>query len=344
MMNAWVYDGFEHTYRTMGVEFDKVYYESDTYLLGKELVTEGVEKSTLQKEQDGSVWIDLTDDGLDRKLLLRSDGTSVYMTQDLGTAQRRYDEFQPSKLVYVVGNEQEYHFQVLKNVLKHIGRHWFDRIYHLSYGMVELPEGKMKSREGTVVDADDLVQEMFRTAEVTTRELGKVQDFSADEAETLFRIIGLGALKYFILKVDPRKNMLFNPAESIDFNGNTGPFIQYTYARIQSVLRNADMTGMQMITTGRGEFTLFHQERNVLLQLYLFPEVVKDAGTNYNPSLIANYVYDLASFFNRFYHDLSILKEENPEHRMFRIGLCKFTGNVIRSSMWMLGIEVPDRM
>ena len=330
----------------MGIEFDKTYYESSTYLLGKSIVEEGVSKSILQKREDGSVWIDLTDVGLDEKLLLRSDGTSVYMTQDLGTAQQRYDEYNPSQLIYVVGNEQEYHFQVLKHVLSHLKRSWSENIYHLSYGMVELPEGKMKSREGTVVDADDLMQAMFETAEATTRELGKVDEFSEVEAQDIFRKIGLGALKYFILKVDPRKNMLFNPAESIDFNGNTGPFVQYTYARIQSVLRNASKNGISVSDTmpEMRFLNLNSQEKAVLRILHDFPAILMEAGRDHSPALIANYVYELACEYNRFYHDISILKEEDLSLREFRIQLCLFTGNVIRNAMWLLGIDVPEKM
>ncbi|MBK7174890.1 MAG: arginine--tRNA ligase [Bacteroidales bacterium] len=344
MMNQWVYDGFHLTYQALGIEFDKTYYESKTYLLGKKIVEEGLQKGVLQQREDGSVWIDLSDAGLDEKLLLRSDGTSVYITQDLGTAQQRNDEFHPRQLVYVVGNEQEYHFQVLKQVLKHLGRDWSDAIYHLSYGMVELPEGKMKSREGTVVDADDLMQSMFETAETTTRELGKVDDFSEEEALGLFRKIGLGALKYFILKVDPRKNMLFNPSESIDFNGNTGPFIQYTYARIQSVLRNAERSGLSSEVRNFDNITISGQEKSVIRILHDFPGILNEAGIEHSPALIANYVYELACEYNRFYHDITILKEENEILRNFRLQLCIFTGNVIRNSMWLLGIEVPQRM
>ncbi len=344
MMNQWVYDGFHLTYQALGIEFDKTYYESKTYLLGKKIVEEGLQKGVLQQREDGSVWIDLSDAGLDEKLLLRSDGTSVYITQDLGTAQQRNDEFHPRQLVYVVGNEQEYHFQVLKQVLRHLGRDWSDAIYHLSYGMVELPEGKMKSREGTVVDADDLMQSMFETAETTTRELGKVDDFSEEEASGLFRKIGLGALKYFILKVDPRKNMLFNPSESIDFNGNTGPFIQYTYARIQSVLRNAERSGLSSGVRNFDNITISGQEKSVIRILHDFPGILNEAGIEHSPALIANYVYELACEYNRFYHDITILKEENEILRNFRLQLCIFTGNVIRNSMWLLGIEVPQRM
>jgi len=344
-MNGWVYDGFAQTYRTLGIEFDKTYYESQTYLLGKQLVEEGIHNGVLNRRSDGSVWIDLSDEGLDEKLLLRSDGTSVYMTQDLGTAQQRFDEYQPQQLIYVVGNEQEYHFQVLQKVLKHLGREWYPVIYHLSYGMVELPQGKMKSREGTVVDADDLMEEMFTTAEQTTRELGKVDDFSEEEANQLFRTLGLGALKYFILKVDPKKNMLFNPQESIDFNGNTGPFIQYTYARIRSVLRNAAKLGIGNEPAPLSEQQgLLPQEREVLRMLEQFPQVLSEAGKSHSPSLIANYVYELTCEFNRFYHDITILKEEDLNKRDFRIRLSSFTAGVIRNSMWLLGIDVPERM
>lgn len=346
-MNGWVYKGFAETYTTLGIEFDKTYYESQTYLLGKKLVEEGLGSGVLHQREDGSVWIDLTNDGLDEKLLLRSDGTSVYMTQDLGTAQERYNEYNPSQLVYVVGNEQEYHFQVLRKVFKHLGRDWYDSIFHLSYGMVELPEGKMKSREGTVVDADDLMQEMFDTAEATTRELGKVDDFGTDEANQLFRTIGLGALKYFMLKVDPRKNMLFNPSESIDFNGNTGPFIQYTYARIRSVLRNAERLGLsaeRIDLQKMGSFGFIAQEKEVLRILHQFPSILSEAAEARSPALIANYVYELACEYNRFYHDITILKEEDETKRNFRLGLCNFTGTVLKNSMWLLGIDVPERM
>ncbi|HPT15049.1 MAG TPA: arginine--tRNA ligase, partial [Bacteroidales bacterium] len=347
MMNQWVYSGFDTTYNTMGIEFDKIYYESRTYLLGKSLVNEGVDKGVFTRREDNSVWIDLTADGFDEKLLLRSDGTSVYMTQDMGTARQRYEEYHPSQLIYVVGNEQEYHFNVLKLVLKHLGYNWAEAIYHLSYGMVELPHGKMKSREGTVVDADDLMQEMFETAERMARELGKLESFDDIEAAKLYRTIGLGALKYFILKVDPKKNMLFNPEESVDFNGNTGPFIQYTYARIQSVLRNASKLGIDP-----GEQydylsyapAILSQEKDVLRLLYDFQATVSLAAETHSPAVIANYAYELAGTYNRFYHDISILKEESETIRGFRLALCNFTGNVIRNAMWLLGIEVPERM
>lgn len=341
MMNGWVYEGFDVTYKTMGVDFDKTYFESETYLHGKRLVEEGMQSGAFEREADGSVWIDLTAEGFDRKLLLRADGTSVYMTQDLGTAQMRYDEYNPEKLIYVVGNEQNYHFDVLKLVLRNLGRPWSDTIHHLSYGMVELPEGKMKSREGKVVDADDLMEEMFETARAMTMELGKTEGFSDEEAEALFRMIGLGALKYFILKVDPKKNMLFNPRESIDFNGNTGPFIQYTYARIRSVLRKAgdsEKFAADILPS------LLPKERSLLIMLNEFPATVKMAGDSLSPALIANYVFELSKEFNQFYHDITILGETNPEIRLFRISLAMMTGTVIRNAMFLLGIEVPERM
>lgn len=343
-MNQWAYDGFDETYRQMGVDFDRIYYESDTYLPGKMLVEEGLSNGALQQKEDGSVWADLTENGLDWKLLIRSDGTSVYMTQDLGTAQLRYDEYHPKKLIYVVGNEQIYHFDVLKLILKKLGRDWSDNIYHLSYGMVELPEGKMKSREGKVVDADDLMQEMFVTAEKMTRELGKMDDFSQEEASKLYRQVGLAALKYFILKVDPMKTMVFNPEESIDFNGNTGPFIQYTYARIQSVLRKAADLEFISTDTSLPDFNLVPKEITLLKLLYDFPSVVKEAGQTYSPAVIASYVYDLAREYNQFYHDHSILKAGDHSIVHFRLELSRFAGNVIKTSMGLLGIEVPERM
>jgi len=341
MMNSWVYKGFDVTYKTMGVDFDKIYYESETYLHGKRLVEEGMQSGAFERDPDGSVWIDLTADGLDRKLLLRADGTSVYMTQDLGTAQMRYDEFNPEKLIYVVGNEQNYHFDVLKLVLRKLGRPWAESIHHLSYGMVELPEGKMKSREGKVVDADDLMDEMFATARAMTIELGKTDDFSDEEADALFRMIGLGALKYFILKVDPKKNMLFNPRESIDFNGNTGPFIQYTYARIRSVLRKARVNENYAVESFPA---LLPKERSLLVMLYEFPATVQMAGDSLSPALIANYVFELSKEFNQFYHDITILNEPDFATRAFRISLSRMTGTVIRNAMSLLGIEVPERM
>jgi len=344
MMNGWVYDGFAKSYQTMGIEFDKTYFESQTYLLGKELVEEGVKKGVYTRRADGSVWIDLSAEGLDEKLLLRSDGTSVYITQDMGTAMQRYEEYDPEQLIYVVGNEQEYHFNVLKVVLKHLGCAWAESIYHLSYGMVELPAGKMKSREGTVVDADDLMQEMFDTAETMARELGKIESFDNEEATTLYRTIGLGALKYFILKVDPKKNMLFNPAESVDFNGNTGPFIQYTYARIKSVLRKAEQAGYQVAMPGGAAVTLMKQEKELLKKVHDFPAILLQAAEMHSPAMIANYAFELASEYNRFYHDITILKEENPALRSLRLVLSQFTAQVISNALWLLGIEVPERM
>ncbi len=343
-MNGWVYDGFATTYQTLGIEFDKTYYESQTYLLGKKLVEEGVQKGVYARRADGSVWIDLAAEGLDEKLLLRSDGTSVYITQDLGTAMQRYDEYSPEQLIYVVGNEQEYHFNVLKAVLKHLGCDWSTAIYHLSYGMVELPAGKMKSREGTVVDADDLMQEMFDTAEAMARELGKIESFEDEEAKKLYRTIGLGALKYFILKVDPKKNMLFNPAESVDFNGNTGPFIQYTYARIKSVLRKADEAGYVVSFSADNSVTLRPEEKELLRKLHDFPALVMQAADMHSPAVIANYAFELASEYNRFYHELTILKEENLDSRNLRLSLSGFTASVIANALWLLGIEVPERM
>jgi len=351
-MNGWAYEGFDQTYRTLGVDFDKTYYESDTYLLGKSIVEGGVKEGVFFTKEDGSVWADLSGEGLDEKLLLRADGTSVYITQDLGTAQLRYDDFDPCKLIYVVGNEQIYHFDVLKLLLKKLGRSWYDALFHLSYGMVELPEGKMKSREGKVVDADDLMEEMFLTAKQTTQELGKIKDFSDEEARELYRIVGLGALKYYMLKVDPKKTMLFNPKESIDFNGNTGPFIQYTYARIRSVVRKAEESGameqkeaaIAAAVAVVGEVSLEDKERDLLKVLYDFPIVVKQAGEQYSPALIANYVYDLAKEYNQFYHDLSILSAGDEATVGFRVSLSEFTANVIQKGMGMLGIQVPERM
>lgn len=342
-MNGWVYQGFDKTYERMGVEFDKIYHESETYLLGRELVHEGLEKGVFHKKENGSVWCDLTDEGLDEKLLLRADGTSVYMTQDLGTAQLRRDEYNPEKLVYVVGNEQNYHFEVLKMILKKLGRDWAEDIFHLSYGMVELPHGRMKSRQGTVVDADHLMDEMYRTAKEITEELGKVEDFNEQEKERLFSMISLGALKYFILKVDPKKTMLFNPEESIDFNGNTGPFIQYTHARIRSLFRKATEKGKVILDNAvPGEVS--PKEKQLLKLLYDFPAVVAEAGAEYSPALIANYVYELAKEFNQFYQEVPILREENDVLVTFRLELAGFVGRVIKSGMELLGIEVPESM
>ncbi len=339
-MNGWVYKGFDITYKTMGIDFDKIYYESETYLLGKDLVMDGLKKGILFKKENGSIWCDLSNEGLDEKLLMRADGTSVYMTQDLGTAQLRYEDFEPQKMIYVVGNEQNYHFDVLKRVLKNLGKPWYTSIEHLSYGMVELPEGKMKSREGTVVDADELMEEMYTTAKATTEELGKTADFSDEELDHLFRTVSLGALKYFILKVDPKKQMLFNPAESIDFNGNTGPFIQYTYARIKSILRKA---GEQSSSFTYPE-TLDEKEKNVLKHLYNYPTIIKQAGEQYSPALIGNYVFDLVKSYNKFYQDISILKEEDENKKQFRISLSAFVADTIKQAMLLLGIDVPERM
>ena len=342
MMNGWVYEGFDVTYKALGVDFDKVYYESQTYLLGKSLVQEGLDKGVFFRKEDNSVWIDLTADGLDQKLLLRGDGTSVYMTQDLGTALRRFEENKLDEMIYVVGNEQNYHFQVLKLVLKKLGYAWSDEIYHLSYGMVELPEGKMKSREGTVVDADDLIADMVETAREMSTELGKLDGCTKEEADNVCRIVGLGALKYFILKVDPKKTMLFDPRESIDFNGNTGPFIQYTHARICSILRKADEAGIDYKSYDCTE--LLPEEVALIKSMADFPNVVKAAGESFSPSLIAAYAYDLAKTFNGYYHDHSILREEDEQKRRMRLMLAAEVARIIRRAMALLGIEVPQRM
>ncbi len=341
-MNGWVYEGFDATYKAMGVSFDKVYYESQTYLLGKDIVAEGLEKGVFYRREDGSVWIDLTADGLDEKLLLRGDGTSVYMTQDLGTALSRQRDESLDGIIYVVGNEQNYHFQVLKLVLKKMGYEWSDDIFHLSYGMVELPEGKMKSREGTVVDADDLIEDMVTTAREMSEELGKLDGMSPEEQDAIAHIVGLGALKYFILKVDPKKTMLFNPRESIDFNGNTGPFIQYTYARIRSVLRKAAEMGMTTSFDGRVE--LIAEEVELVKYLADFPQTVLQAGASYSPSIIGAYVYDLAKMYNSYYHDHSILREEREDVRQFRVALSSVVAATIGYGMSLMGIEVPERM
>lgn len=338
-MNQWVYEGFDKTYERLGVSFDKIYYESETYKLGRSIVDQGIEEGILLEEPDGSVWADLTDRKLDRKLLRRSDGTSVYMTQDLGTARQRYEEYPFEKHIYVVGNEQNYHFQVLEIILEKLGFDWARRLFHLSYGMVELPEGKMKSREGTVVDADDLMDEMILTARNMSEELGKLDEYSQQEKENIYRQIGLGALKYFILKVDPKKNMLFDPRESIDFNGNTGPFIQYSFARIQSVLKKAGELKEPIPSKA-----LIEKEVDVLKLIYEFPGMIESAAETYNPSVIANYLYELAKEFNQFYHDYSILNVEDPDTRTFRIHLAKITGSIIEKGMDLLGIEVPERM
>lgn len=342
-MNAWVYDGFAVTYKQMGIVFDKTYYESETFLLGKQLVLDGLEKNILIKKEDGSVWADLTKDKLDEKILLRSDGTSVYMTQDLGTAHQRFADYDLDRHIYVVGNEQNYHFQVLKIVLKKLGFDWAEHLFHLSYGMVELPTGKMKSREGTVVDADDLIEEMIATAKTTSMELGKLDGLSDSEIEEITHTIALCALKYFILKVDPKKTMTFEPKESIDFNGNTGPFIQYTYARIQSILRKAEELGYS--TDYADDLSNLEEKESQLVKtIYNFPAIIKEAGANLSPALIANYVYDLTKEFNQFYHDISILKEENEQLRSFRIALAELTGNTIKTAMSLLGADVPVRM
>ena len=339
-MNQWVYDGFDETYKRMGVDFDKIYYESDTYLVGKEKVNEGLAKGLFFTKEDGSVWADMTDQGLDQKLLLRADGTSVYMTQDIGTASLRFQDYPINKMIYVVGNEQNYHFQVLSILLDRLGFEWGKDLVHFSYGMVELPEGKMKSREGTVVDADDLMDEMIGTATEISKELGKLDGMSQEEINAICTTIGLGSLKYFILKVDPRKNMTFNPKESIDFNGNTGSFIQYTYARIQSVLRKAAELGEVAL----GDVSLNEKEVALISTLASFPEVVKQAGKEHSPSLIANYTYDLVKEYNQFYHDYSILKEENEAVRAMRIVLSRNVAKVIKQAMALLGIGVPDKM
>ena len=341
-MNGWVYEGFDVTYKAMGVDFDKVYYESQTYLLGKSLVEDGLKKGVFFRKEDNSVWIDLEADGLDQKLLLRGDGTSVYMTQDLGTALSRFEENKLDDMIYVVGNEQNYHFQVLKLVLKKLGYDWSDNIFHLSYGMVELPEGKMKSREGTVVDADDLIADMVSTAREMSDELGKLEGCSEEEAANVCRMVGLGALKYFILKVDPKKTMLFDPRESIDFNGNTGPFIQYTHARICSVLRKAAEAGIDYSSCG--EVELLAEEIELIKSLAELPAVVAAAGENFAPSMIAAYAYELAKSFNGYYHDHSILREENEAKRAMRLQLASVVAQVISKSMSLLGIEVPERM
>ena len=344
MMNNWVYAGFDETYKKMGVSFDKIYYESNTYLEGKEKVMEGLEKGFFYKKEDGSVWADLTAEGLDHKLLLRGDGTSVYMTQDIGTAKLRFADYPINKMIYVVGNEQNYHFQVLSILLDKLGFEWGKSLVHFSYGMVELPEGKMKSREGTVVDADDLMEEMIATAKETSQELGKLDGLTQEEADDIARIVGLGALKYFILKVDARKNMTFNPKESIDFNGNTGPFIQYTYARIQSVLRKAAESGIVISEQIPAGIELSEKEEGLIQMVADFASFVKQAGEDYSPSIIANYTYDLVKEYNQFYHDYSILREENEAVKVFRIALSANVAKVVRLGMNLLGIEVPSRM
>lgn len=343
-MNEWVYAGFDETYKNLGVSFDKIYYESDTYLEGKKVVLKGLENNLFFKKEDGSVWADLTKDGLDEKLLLRADGTSVYMTQDIGTAKLRFQDYPINKMIYVVGNEQNYHFQVLSILLDRLGFEWGKSLVHFSYGMVELPNGKMKSREGTVVDADDLIAEMVSQARQTSDEMGKFTDMSEEEKNEIARIVGMGALKYFLLKVDARKNMLFNPAESIDFNGNTGPFIQYTYARIRSVLRKAAEAGVTVPEELPNDIELSLKEEEIVQHIADFAAVVKQAGTDYSPSTIANYCYDLVKEYNQFYHDFSILKETDEKKKLFRLVLSANVAKIIRLGMGLLGIEMPERM
>lgn len=339
-MNGWVYAGFEVTYKKLGVDFDKFYYESDTYLLGKDIIEEGLAKGVFCRKDDNSVWIDLSAEGLDEKLVLRSDGTSVYMTQDLGTAQLKYNDYHMDKSIYVVGNEQDYHFKVLFTILKKLGKTWAEGLYHLSYGMVDLPSGKMKSREGTVVDADDLVAEMEQTAKEQTEAMGKVGDFSEDEKQVLYHTIGMGALKYFLLKVDPKKRLLFNPNESVDFQGHTGPFIQYTHARIRSVLNKADYAG----SGDPGIAAFAGVERDLVVLLSRYPETIQFAAEGYSPAIIANYLFELAKAYNKFYHEKSILQAEDGTVKQFRLQLSAASGNVIRRGMKLLGIEVPERM
>lgn len=343
-MNGWVYEGFDETYLRLGISFDRIYYESQTYLLGKALVNEGLKKGIFEKHEDGSVWCDLTADGLDQKLLLRADGTSVYMTQDLGTAQQRYAEYKFDEMIYVVGNEQNYHFQVLKLILKKLGFEWSDNIFHLSYGMVELPEGKMKSREGTVVDADDLLDKMYNTAKETSEELGKIDDMSEDERKNLYEMLSLGALKYFMIKVDPKKTMLFDPHESIDFNGNTGPFIQYTHARIKSILRKGTLAGYSISAQGLDSSKILPKEISIVKMLSTFPDKIKEAGNAHSPAVVANYAYDLAKEFNQYYHDVTVLKEEDGCVRGFRLLLLKVIAGVLTKAMLILGITLPDKM
>ena len=344
MMNNWVYKGFDETYKALGVDFDKIYYESETYKTGKEEVLRGLEMGIFYKKEDGSVWADLTKEGLDEKLLLRSDGTSVYMTQDIGTAKMRFNDYPINKMVYVVGNEQNYHFKVLSLILDKLGYEWGKDLVHFSYGMVELPEGKMKSREGTVVDADDLIAEMVNTAREMSKELGKLEGYTEEEAEKVYYTIAMGALKYFILKVDPKKNMTFDPRESIDFNGNTGPFIQYSYARIQSVLRKAGEKGIKLPDTLSGNAELSEKETQLFRMVMNFPNIVKEAGAVYSPAVLANFAYDLAREFNQFYHEMPIVFEEDETKREIRLVLSSMVGVVIKNAMWLLGIDVPERM
>ncbi|MGQ7869297.1 arginine--tRNA ligase [Sunxiuqinia sp. sy24] len=344
MMNQWVYDGFDVTYKELGVDFDKIYYESDTYLVGKEEVLRGLKEGAFYQREDQSVWADLTSDGLDEKILLRSDGTSVYMTQDIGTAKLRFNDYKIDKMIYVVGNEQNYHFQVLSVLLDKLGFDWGKGLHHFSYGMVELPHGKMKSREGTVVDADDLMAGMIDVARKTSEELGKLEGYTEEELTETYKTIALGALKYFMLKVDPKKNMLFNPEESIDFNGNTGPFIQYTYARIRSVIRKAEANGIQLDKKLNQSISLSEKEQELIKSLSLFPAVIAEAGDAYSPAVIANFIYSLVKEFNQFYHDHSILGEEDEAIRNFRLVLSQTIANVVESGMKLLGIKVPERM
>ena len=339
-MNQWVYDGFEQTYAALGVDFDKNYYESNTYLLGKEVVNDGLEKGVFYRKQDGSVWIDLTEEGLDEKIVLRADGTAVYMTQDIGTAIQRVEDYAINGMVYTVGNEQDYHFKVLFLILKKLGFEWANHLCHLSYGMVDLPSGKMKSREGTVVDADDLIEEMTKTAQEISEELGKLEGYTEEEKQQLYKTIGLGALKYYILKVDPKKRILFNPEESVDFQGNTGPFIQYTYARIRSILRKADFNH----STDLADYQLHEKEREVVKLLQQYPEIVQQAAEQHSPALIANYTYDLVKEFNSFYQNVSILGAEVEEEKIFRVQLSEAVANTIKNGFSLLGIDVPERM
>ncbi|NJB72713.1 arginyl-tRNA synthetase [Saonia flava] len=344
-MNGWVYKGFEETYKNLGVDFDKLYYESDTYLLGKDVVADGLKKGVFYKKEDGSVWIDLTDEGLDEKIVLRSDGTAVYMTQDIGTAIQRVKDYPDvNGMVYTVGNEQDYHFKVLFLILKKLGFSWAEQLHHLSYGMVDLPSGKMKSREGTVVDADDLMVDMTQTAKEISEELGKLDEYSNEEKHELYKMIGLGALKYFILKVDPKKRILFDPKESVDFQGNTGPFIQYTYARIQSILRKAESTNVVTSSGVEKSLSLHPKEKELLKQIQLFPETIQLAAENYSPALIANYTYDLVKEFNSFYQQVSILGETDEDKKILRVQLSRKVGEVIQSAFKLLGINVPERM
>ncbi|HRH66505.1 MAG TPA: arginine--tRNA ligase [Bacteroidia bacterium] len=342
-MNGWVYDGFAESYKKLGVDFDKIYYESETYLLGKKIVEEGVKSNSFFRKEDQSVWVDLTAEGLDQKVLLRSDGTSVYITQDIGTAQQRFDEYPGlQQLIYVVGNEQDYHFKVLRGIFHKLNRPWADGLYHLSYGMVDLPSGKMKSREGTVVDADDLIKDVVEEAEMATKAMGKLDDFDSSEAKALYHTLGMGAIKYFILKVDPKKRMLFNPAESIDLNGNTGPFIQYTHARICSVLKKGEKSIRQAGNARQHQFS--KEEKHLIRLIYHYPQNLREAGQNFSPAIMANYAYDLAKAYNHFYHDHVIVDEADPETSAFRLSLSRLTAAVIKQSMKLLGINVPERM